>query len=301
MITGPGMSNLHFNLLLAGLQEYSYEDDRLERISNYCSRWNNLGSSTKIPLTFARYNVRSMQVNEGYYLLALLRSEDGKHALHFGRLPSPDPLVQNHVEEPWKIVPNVPNYHALAICPVKDLLALAKIRSDRMCVCPRVPAIQFMLTVMTRLLEVFLFNMHTGEEYYETGDSEPTPKMVWNSGSLGEIDKVKLLLTSRRLAAVVKMSATQYNSVLVWDWEDGTLLVVSRFILLPKVCRSHGSVERATPPGVSCCFHRRIPTPYRRLDVSLGVMGFCTEAEPSSSQVQTGRRNRRCPGYQAQL
>ena len=83
-----------------------------------------------------------------------------------------------------------------------------------------IPAIQSLLTVKTRSVEVDLFKMDNGEKY-DRGDGA----LDMRCRRKARITNFNLIVTRHRLAAVLTMA--NYTEVLVWNWENGKKCLVS--------------------------------------------------------------------------
>ena len=204
---------------LAGLEDSGpYLPKRMHR---YCFRWDKFGKSKPISVDVSGHNMEDFEVKKGH-LVSIERQDDGQtNTFHFTRLPSPLTGMEPNY---WAVDIPVSDIRGWDICPLSGLLAVATVDGPLgWCVCLKVLTIKSPLTVRTRYFEVKLFRMDDRPE------SDYEPKSMVVNFALIEATKIDLLLTSHRVAAMIRGCGIAY----VWALENGQLLV-SRSITLPK-------------------------------------------------------------------
>ena len=109
------------------------------------------------------------------------------------------------------------------ICPLLDLLAVATLGENERCVYLKFPTIEPLLTDRTRVLQVEVFKMFGGTKH---SDYKCQARALITKSTY-------ILLTSRRLAAMVQTSGDTYE-VYTWNLE-GKQYLVSHSISPPQM------------------------------------------------------------------
>ena len=159
------------------------------------------------------------------YLVSVSQRENGQARFHFKRLPSPLKREEEVCESVDIQIP-VSSVFKWDICPLLDLVAVATRSENKGCVYLKFPTIESLLTGRTRSLEVEVFKMFGGTKHHDH------PMKCQAGAPITE--STHILLTSRRLAAMVHTSGTTYK-VYAWNLKDGKQYLVSHSISPPKM------------------------------------------------------------------
>lgn len=196
-------------------------------LCRYNRRWDNFDSSAPITVPIPQPSPHlSHIVSKGY--LVFFSGTRRMTRFHFTRLPSPlmgDEPITRVIDVPY------PANCGWDFCPFLDLLVVGTSDGNHRCVCLEVPTTRSLFTVRTRSFKVHFWDMSRKRKYCDDLDP-PGLCSFWELED--RITRVDLMLTRHRLAA--KVSTSEYKDrVFVWNWEDGKLYLVSRFIPLPEM------------------------------------------------------------------